>query len=352
MQVLLREEELGVKPCWGKIFRNENPLYVEIGVGNGEFIVYLAKNNPDKNFLGIEVSREVLRKALKRAMMARIENLKLIWIEGTKALAKLFDTETIAGVYINFPDPWEKKKQKSRRLINTGLAWILADRLKLEGFFRVVTDHEEYAREILAIFEKNEAFCPLYDSPIATHVDNFYPTKYARKWISAGKGLYFIGFKKTKSITLPKWVEDWCPVLKLGKEDILPIVNLLRIREDLNFKILGEFLKNQIFRYGENITIKVLGVFYKEDGLLLDTIVSEGCIKQRFFVYIGKHQRDKIILKTHDSDKPDPTDGVHLAFVSLIKRIKERFPETEILKTTCKEKFLRTTMFEEPKYAL
>lgn len=346
MSLLLREEDLGLKPCWNEIFGNKNSIYLEIGIGNGEFIVYLAKNNPEKNFIGIEISREILRKALNRAKVASVKNLRLICIEGTKALAKLFDTETVSGVYVNFPDPWEKKKQKRKRLINPGFVWILADRLKLDGFFRVVTDHEEYVREIVEIFFQNEAFYPLYDPPIVNYVNNFYPTKYARKWSSLGKKIYFTGFKKIRSVILPKWVEDWCPVLKLKKEDVLPLVNLLEIKEDLELKNLGELLKNQVFHHRTNIIIKILDVFYKEEGLLLDVIVAEGIMRQRFFIYVGKHQQNRLIIKTHDSDKPDPTDGVHLAFVSIIGKIKERYPNTKILKTTCKEKFLKEVLFK------
>lgn len=348
MDILLKEEDLGLKPCWKEIFGNEGPIYVEIGIGNGEFITHLAQSYEKANFIGVEVCRKILRKAVNRVKRAKVRNLKLIWIEGTKALAKFFDSETISGVYVNFPDPWEKKKQRHRRLINPGFVWILADRLKLNGFFKVVTDHEEYVKEIIEIFNQNEAFYPLYDPPVTNYIDDFYPTKYARKWSSLGKKLYFTGFKKVKNLSLPEWVKDWCPILKLSKEDVLPIVSLLNIDEKLDFKILGALFKNQTFRYEDDkVIIRFLDVFYQEEGILLDTLVCEGIVKQRFFIYLGKYKKDEIIIKIHDSDKPDPTEGIHLALAIVLKKLKESFPKINLIKTTCKEKILRKISLEE-----
>lgn len=95
------------------VFLNNNPIYIEIGTGKGNFIINMAKNNPNINFIGIEKFDSVLVRALDK-IDEYIPNLRLIRMDATE-IADVFDHE-IDCIYLNFSDPWPKNKHENRRL--------------------------------------------------------------------------------------------------------------------------------------------------------------------------------------------------------------------------------------------
>jgi len=335
-KIEFKEEELGIRPDWEKIFKRKAPLYLEIGIGNGEFIVWLAERNPEADFIGVEVSREYFKKAVNRALKSGVNNLRLICMEGAKAISKLFSPSSLSGLYLNFPDPWAKKKQKERRLVNPAFAWLLADRLVQQGFFLMVTDYEEYACEVIEIFSRCPAYEPLWETPLRHELPGYYHTKYARKWLSMGLTLFYIGFKKVKEVELPEWVCKFYPIVNLKKEEPLPL-NILKLNQKVEFKELAKIFSKEIIWRKDEELIKVLDVYFKEDGVLIDTLVVEGHLKQRFFISIAPY-KDGLIISIHDSDHPDPTDGVHKALVLITFKLQKKFPESEVIQSTCKIK--------------
>jgi tRNA (guanine-N7-)-methyltransferase len=341
-RLYLKEKDLPFYPNWQKIFENSNPIYVEIGIGKGDFILEMAKNNPQVNFVGVDYSREVLRSAVRKVEGAQLKNVRLIPMEGTKFLCKAFTSEAISGLYLNFPDPWIKRKKAKNRLVNEAFPWLLADRLKLSGFFRMATDYKPYIEQTVEFFLKTGAFTPLWEEVIRTEVEDFYPTKYAKKWLSLGRTLYFTGFKKIKRVELPNWVKDYYPLLKISGDELLPIVNILKLNQQPDFKKLYETLPRGIIYQKEENLVKVLDVYFKDNGVLVDLLVKEGSLKERFFILISPYQKDGVILTSHEATPPDPTDLVHLAFVLLCKEVLKVYPSAHILKTTCKEKFLKS----------
>lgn len=105
-------------PCfyrgqWNRLFGNDNPIHLELGMGKGDFIYEMAKRNPDINFIGIEKYSNVLARAIKKYPEA-LPNLKVINIDALK-LSEIFDRE-INTIYLNFSDPWPKARTKDRRL--------------------------------------------------------------------------------------------------------------------------------------------------------------------------------------------------------------------------------------------
>lgn len=102
------------KGCWGKIFNNNNPISIEIGMGKGDFIINMAKKYPKINFIGIEMFDSVIVRAVQKLENENIPNLKLIKMDA-KEIENIFDKE-IDTLYLNFSDPWPKKRHAKRRL--------------------------------------------------------------------------------------------------------------------------------------------------------------------------------------------------------------------------------------------
>ena len=105
---------LDYKGNFKKIFDNENPIYVEIGMGKGKFIIENAVKNPNINFIGIEKYNSVALRAIQKLENLNIPNLKIIVFDASN-IENLFDHE-IDRIYLNFSDPWPKKRHAERRL--------------------------------------------------------------------------------------------------------------------------------------------------------------------------------------------------------------------------------------------
>lgn len=104
------------KGRWHEIFGNRNPLYIEVGMGKGRFITQMAGFFPERNFVGIEKYSSVLVRALaKRETNPDLTNLMFLRMEA-EDLAEVFGEGEVAGIYLNFSDPWPKDRHAKRRL--------------------------------------------------------------------------------------------------------------------------------------------------------------------------------------------------------------------------------------------
>lgn len=103
------------KGKWSEIFKNDNPIHIEIGCGKGRFITETAKANPDTNYIAIEKVPDVLVMAMEKAAAEDVKNLVFISMDA-KRLEDVFDCGEIERIYLNFSDPWKKKRQAKRRL--------------------------------------------------------------------------------------------------------------------------------------------------------------------------------------------------------------------------------------------
>lgn len=102
------------KGNYNEVFGNDNPIHVEIGMGKGNFIIDMAKKNPNINFIGVEKYDSIVCRALEKAELEEISNLKIMCIDALE-LVDVFDRE-IDTIYLNFSDPWPKKRHAKRRL--------------------------------------------------------------------------------------------------------------------------------------------------------------------------------------------------------------------------------------------
>ena len=101
-----------------KIFKNQNPIHLEIGMGKGQFLTQMALQHPDVNYLGIEKYSSVLVRALDKADALEIENLRFLRMDA-KDLEDYFSQGEIDKIYLNFSDPWPKDRHAKRRLTST-----------------------------------------------------------------------------------------------------------------------------------------------------------------------------------------------------------------------------------------
>lgn len=109
------QEPMAEKGRWHLIFGNENPIHIEIGMGKGQFIMKLAKEHPDINYIGIERYSSVLLRALQKMEIEPLPNIRFLCMDAS-IITEVFDKEEVAKIYLNFSDPWPKERHTKRRL--------------------------------------------------------------------------------------------------------------------------------------------------------------------------------------------------------------------------------------------
>lgn len=122
------------------IFGNSNPLHLELGMGKGKFIIELSKQNPDINYIGIERSATIVLKAIDTIRPHLNTNLRFMCLN-VETLENVFPPHSIDKIYLNFSDPWPKKRHESRRLTHNKFLSIYEKLLKLGSLLEFKTDN-------------------------------------------------------------------------------------------------------------------------------------------------------------------------------------------------------------------
>lgn len=140
---------LDLTACFGRTA----PLIVEIGFGMGQSFITMAKQDPLRNYLGIEVHPPGVGATIMLAHEAQLTNVRLIKDDAFKVLSHCFTPESIDILQIFFPDPWHKARHHKRRLINTEFLALVTPLLKHGGEIRLATDWQDYAEQMLACLD-------------------------------------------------------------------------------------------------------------------------------------------------------------------------------------------------------
>jgi len=128
------------KGKWSTVFGNDHPIYAEFGGGKGGFIIEMADRNPDINFIMVDLITEVMLKAVEKASEKKRPNLRMIRIN-IAFLDQFFDKDELDRIYLNFSDPWPKKKHYKRRLTYRAFLELYKKVLKDDGWIHFKTDN-------------------------------------------------------------------------------------------------------------------------------------------------------------------------------------------------------------------
>ena len=139
---------------YAQIFNNTNPVTVEIGFGMGKATAIIAADNPDKNYLGLEVHRPGVGKLLGEIRRRNLENIYIVEYDALEVLEKMIPDGSVSGFHIFFPDPWPKKKHHKRRLVQRPNTDLITKKLVPGGYLYMATDWEPYAEFALEQLEQ------------------------------------------------------------------------------------------------------------------------------------------------------------------------------------------------------
>lgn len=182
------------KGKFNKLFNNDNPIHIEIGMGKGDFIIEMAKKNQNINFIGIEKFDSVLVRAIEK-IDKDLENLKFIRMDATE-IENIFEKE-IDIIYLNFSDPWPKKRHSDRRLTSQKFLNRYNNLFKKNKTIIMKTDNRKLFEFSLISFVEfgykiEEVSLDLYSDDISLNV----PTEYEKKFHSLGFPIYMVKVTK------------------------------------------------------------------------------------------------------------------------------------------------------------
>ena len=176
------------KGKWKELFGNDHPLYIEVGMGKGDFIIENAKRYPEINFIGIEKFPSVLVVAAKKVdEQEELKNLKLMKIDAVE-LNEVFDVNEVDRIYLNFSDPWPKARHAKRRLTSHTFLPVFKQILKNDGELILKTDNRSLFEFSLVSF--NQFNMEFIDVCLDLHHSEGYEdniqTEYERKFSPFG----------------------------------------------------------------------------------------------------------------------------------------------------------------------
>ena len=131
-----------MKGKWAEVFQNVHPIHIEVGMGKGQFIIEMAKRNPEINYIGIEKYSSVLVRAVEKLEDFEHNNLRLIRMDAEN-IEEVFDKDEVDRIYLNFSDPWPKDRHAKRRLTSTRFLERYNNILTPEGRVMFKTDNKD-----------------------------------------------------------------------------------------------------------------------------------------------------------------------------------------------------------------
>lgn len=181
------------KGAWSSIYGNENPLYVEVGCGKGQFVTTLAGRNPQNNYLAIEGAQSVILRALEKTATAGVDNVRFI-PEYIKDLRDFLQPEEVDGLYLNFSDPWPKDRHAKRRLTHAGFLESYFEVLKPGGYLEFKSDNDELFSFAVEEFEKSpftieELTHDLHKTELPSRL---VMTEYESRFCLLGKNIHYL----------------------------------------------------------------------------------------------------------------------------------------------------------------
>ncbi len=179
------------------LFRRDAPTIIEIGFGMGKSLAEMAEANPQNNYIGIEVHRPGVGALLKLVEEKGLTNVRVYNHDAIEVLEKCVPKDSLAGVYLFFPDPWHKKRHNKRRIVQPGFAKTIASHLKIGGQFHMATDWEDYAIHMMDVMNEAENYQNISGHGQYTPRPEYRPlTKFEARGHSLGHGVWDLIFER------------------------------------------------------------------------------------------------------------------------------------------------------------
>lgn len=186
-------------PGWSspELFGNEQPVVVEYCCGNGTWVASKAQQDPHRNWVAVEMRFERVRKVWSKIQNLQLNNLIVIYGEACLSTRLYFPSASIDEVYVNFPDPWPKKRHAKNRLLQGEFLQQLGRVLRPKGSVTVATDDADYSGLLISEFQQRSEFSSSLADPFyVTQWENYGASYFDSLWRDKGREIRYHQFSK------------------------------------------------------------------------------------------------------------------------------------------------------------
>jgi tRNA (guanine-N7-)-methyltransferase len=188
MEFIKKREFFEIQPQTGillnfkELYKNENPVWLEIGCGRGEFISGKSHQMQNINFLGIEIKEKRIKTIVRTIQIDVNKNVRILQKYVDDDITELIPAGSFEKIFIQFPDPWPKRKHKDRRLLQNEFIDILHTLLAEKGYVEISTDHPDYKEWICEKFQTRTDFDSVYENGFSTELPEEHIETYFEKF--------------------------------------------------------------------------------------------------------------------------------------------------------------------------
>ena len=310
---------------WTALFGADRPLIVEIGFGQGTFLLHLARCHPDANVIGLEIANRSLLKTEGKVERAGIGNIRLIHSTAETALHHLFTPASIQQIHVNFPDPWFKTDHAGRRLMQRDTLDAIVSRLAPGGEFYLATDILAYAEMVDELLKQMPGLDNLLPDAWANSLPGRVVTKYEAAAQREGRACSYFAYRRNQYPA---------PDVPVIREVVMPHIvfsSPLTLEQ-----MAARFEPKQQSEAGT--VIRLMNAYLGREALLVETHVGEPTITQHVaLVIVARVKPDTPDTKEYTVQlstlgQPRPTAGIHQAVTLLGDWVLSLHPDNRIVK--------------------
>jgi tRNA (guanine-N7-)-methyltransferase len=306
---------------WATVFGRQAPLALEIGFGNGDFLVEQALAHPERDHVGIELSWTAATHLFRRLSRTGCRNVRVLLGDAEAMLERLFATDALCEVFVNHPCPWPKQRHHERRLLRREFLGLLAARMAPGAPLLIVTDHAEYAAWLHGELAAEPTLASRHATVEVASIAGRKPTKYQKKAMAQGIPIHYFEWRKRPDASptpraTPATEKPPMPTLTLTGADpereLFADFRPLRFRENAR---------------GVEVIVKFLAVYRRPDRpvWLIETFVQEDRLRQMFALDVVQRGRE-VLVKPSVLGEPYPTHGVKRAVWCAAAWLRARHP--------------------------
>jgi len=182
-----------------QIFEREAPVVLEIGFGMGDSLLQMARAEPDKNFIGIEVHPPGVGRLINLAVQEELSNLRVYMADAMDVLEDCIPDASLDRMQLYFPDPWHKKKHHKRRILQPDFVQNIRPKLKLGGVFHMATDWQNYAEHMMDVMSAAPGFSNTQAAGEYSPRPDYRPvTKFEKRGERLGHGVWDLLFERVE----------------------------------------------------------------------------------------------------------------------------------------------------------
>lgn len=306
--------------AWAEVFGRAGPLALEIGFGNGAFLVEQGARRPERNHVGIELSWTAATHLFRRLRQAELGNVRVVLGDAEELVRQLFAPGTLDEVFVNHPCPWPKARHVERRLLARGFLQLLAERMRPDAKLTVVTDHAEYATWLGEELAASGAFASCHATSEVAFLPDRTPTKYQLKAMAQGIPIHYFEWRKAAggADTRESGTQSEIPMPTLTLSGAVEPAELFRGFEPQLFRERHQEVE---------VVVKLVALYQRPDApvWLIETFVQEDRLRQQFGLDVVL-RGTSVLLKPSALGEPYPTHGVKRAVWCAARWLQSRHP--------------------------